>query len=130
MQLKFGKNALLRSTAIGDRNDPICTSPLICHDDLKFVSILDRLKLIELDRLFVLNTNLLADEDEAAGGIPRFVFPACFEEIFLLKPTAMPSAWRPVLNTEPSKSRVTRESLSFVNAQEPDFSIHPEPSRH
>jgi hypothetical protein len=33
---------------------------------------------------------------------------------FLLKPTAMPSAWRPALNTEPSKSRVTRESLSFT----------------
>jgi hypothetical protein len=37
-----------------------------------------------------LNTNLLSDEDEAVGGIPRFWFPASFKEAeFLIqgKPT-------------------------------------------
>ena len=31
---------------------------------------------------------------------------------FLMNPTAVPSVWRPVLNTDPSKSSVTVENLS------------------
>ena len=84
MRLEFSKDTLLRSTAIVECNDLARAAALIGHDDLEFVSIFDGLEQIELNRRFVLATDLFADKDKARGCGPGLGFPLNFEEAELV----------------------------------------------
>ena len=80
MRLEFSKDTLLRSTALVECNDLAWAAALIGHDDLEFVSIFGGLEQIELNRRFVLATDLLADEDKAVLRGPGLGFPVGLEE--------------------------------------------------
>ena len=79
VRLELGKNALLRTPCFVEEHDLAWIEPLVGHDDLELVSVLDGLKEVELDGCLVLASEVLSDEDEAIASAPRLRLPAPLE---------------------------------------------------